>query len=361
MAFLDIPTADGESANRFQAVVSKFEVQSIHGFKELMELQWAKAWTQLPTFAQNSEEESKQCWLTASLPNLLQECVSARHTALHNSARDKRPRSPSKTRVSTTEPLRSEVDMFASPKQRRRQTETLTPKTLTVAEAHGQDTSNASAFVLRAYLLFLPEAVRWVRTQNRASKEAEETAVITAMLADHSGPILFEAWRSVAETFLKLAQPWLEASSSPPLIEITLFTIKTMSRRDNPCFPQNMKKLTAVENASIRLCPEGTSLSSSDSLDDSFYIKDFSTLTGSPPFTINIAGVVSAVQNETEAKDGTSMGGFRLHDYTGRFIMCIIDGRHVVNDNIHEGNEVVSVYAGTCRFGRRMRIIVASQ
>ena len=38
------------------------------------------------------------------------------------------------------------------------------------------------------------------------------------------------------------------------------------------------------------------------------------------------------------------MGGFRLHDYTGRFIMCIIYGRHVANDNIREGNEVVCLF-----------------
>jgi len=42
MVFFDIPTADVESANRFQAVVSKFEVQSISCFKELMEFAMGK-------------------------------------------------------------------------------------------------------------------------------------------------------------------------------------------------------------------------------------------------------------------------------------------------------------------------------
>jgi len=71
------------------------------------------------------------------------------------------------------------------------------------------------------------------------------------------------------------------------------------------------------------------------------YTRDFARLMLKPPFLVNISGIVSMVQDETFSAAGDPMLMFRLTDSGGRYVQCRAFGRHVANEHIDNGTEVV--------------------
>ena len=80
-----------------------------------------------------------------------------------------------------------------------------------VEQLHTQSSGRSDAFVLEAYLLHAPEEPRWVEVSVRRGKnwsgsnanhgkipERESVPVVTLLLADRTGAIRFDLWRTIA-------------------------------------------------------------------------------------------------------------------------------------------------------------------
>ena len=257
-------------------------------------------------------------------------------------------------------PSDTTVDPFCSPKRRRVQgdsiqTEGSSVSFRSVEQLHTQASGRKTAFGLDAYLLHVPEEVRWtevpVRTPKSAGKDARSKAaeketvpVVTALLADRSGAIRIDFWRKAAEEYVRKCRQWLQDSDVPVLVRVECFQVSP-ENRSAEC---PMHKLHSVDGTT--LCRVDTSVqesvcNTSIGVSSSLYVSDFTKLTRRPPFCINLHGIVTTVEAEVLSLNDNPMKAFCLQDGTGRWVRCTAHGRHVDNPALAKGNEVVLFFS----------------
>lgn len=105
-----------------------------------------------------------------------------------------------------------------------------------------------------------------------------------------------------------------------------------------------MRKLVGNERTSV-VKSRAPAVVAAAAPSSELYTSDFQRLVPPTPFTVNLRGVVSAVQPEVTSQAGNVMKHFRLQDNTGRFVNCVAFGRHVDNAFIEDNEEVVLYFA----------------
>ena len=70
-------------------------------------------------------------------------------------------------------------------------------------------------------------------------------------------------------------------------------------------------------------------------------VSDLSELQVTPTWLANVAGVVAGRGEAMQSRNGYEMMSFELHDGNGNCITCTTLGRHVDNQWLADGNEVV--------------------
>ena len=211
----------------------------------------------------------------------------------------------------------------------------------TVAKYHMQDPTGSIANILQAYLLNYDDEPRWVNSVNRNTKELESIPVLSILLADRTGPIIMDLWRSAAETMPTLFTKWSNSiDGKAPLLEIKMFNIQDERRSSL----NRTRKLHSVESTTIQLLHDATQesiLSSTIQLNANMYIKDMTKLNTPLPFIVSIVGIISALQPPRPTQNGNLRTAFRLHDKIGNYVMCCALGRHAESDLLQESNELV--------------------
>ena len=75
------------------------------------------------------------------------------------------------------------------------------------------------------------------------------------------------------------------------------------------------------------------------------FAPDLQCLEDKPPFSVSVRGLVTCVQDEIVSQSGIPMRNFTLQDEAGRYVQCVVCGRHVDNDFLEERNEVILYFA----------------
>ena len=95
------------------------------------------------------------------------------------------------------------LDMFISPKRRKQRAthvdQSGAVQFLPVEALHQKEIPLGTPLGLEARVLHVPSEPRLSTINNRSTGQDEQVAVITVVLAARTGPILWEAWREVAE------------------------------------------------------------------------------------------------------------------------------------------------------------------
>ena len=76
-----------------------------------------------------------------------------------------------------------------------------------VEALHQADLTLRKSLGLEANVFYFPPETRQSTVSNRFTGQNEQIAVMTIVLADRTGPILFEVWRESAENLLR---DWLQ-------------------------------------------------------------------------------------------------------------------------------------------------------
>jgi hypothetical protein len=133
---------------------------------------------------------------------------------------------------------------------------------------------------------------------------------------------------------------WSETCEDVLWIKIRFAWRRPLKGRHAPV----LRRLVGNERTVIELSSAPGNVDAS-SLSDRLYTDDFKLLTGSLPFTVCLRGVVTSVTQEIISHAGNPMKNFKLHDNTGRYVQCVLCGRHVDNSGIVELNEVILYFA----------------
>ena len=222
---------------------------------------------------------------------------------------------------------------------------------MSVESLHRADLPSKVALGLEACVLHVPSELRYTSIDNRYSGQSEQVSVISILLADRTGPILFEAWRESAETLLHdLSQMELQQDTATPLlIELRRFD----ARDDSRVHQTPMRKLHSNEHCTVtRIAVANRESMRLTSIPPhpGVYTTDFNRLSAKPMFLISVAGIVSEVKQERQTSNGVNMRDFRLQDNTGRYVMCKAFGRHTDNSLITNGKQII-LYFATARVG----------
>ena len=237
-------------------------------------------------------------------------------------------------------------NVFASPKKRLRHA---SPQRVsdaqvvdkTVHELHTQNLNGSDATKTTAVVLHYPEAPRWGTVTDRKTKSQIQVPVVSVMLADASGPILFELWRDAADSAFRDLTSWASSSNDALMwVEVRHAWCRAIPGRVIPA----LRKLVGNDRTTMVRC-EAPSIACRGAPASELYSVDFEQLNGAMPFTICLRGVVTSVQGEVLSQSGNPMKHFKLHDQTGRFVHCVALGRQVDNEFIAECNEVVLYFA----------------
>jgi hypothetical protein len=240
--------------------------------------------------------------------------------------------------------------MFESPRKRvRRQPASAMTGDVqfrAIQALHLEEVSLTNPAALEAFVLHAPTEPRWQSITNRLTGQAEAVAVVTVLLADRTGPILFEAWRENAESMCRNFLNWQEndTRNSPLYVSIERFEI----REDARAHQTPTRKLHSTEHLSITRTTNPFQESLRSTLvqpHPGLYTKDFIRLAARPPFLINISGIVSHVKQESISSSNNAMKDFRLQDNTGRYVNCKAYGRRASNICIADNSEVVLYFA----------------
>jgi hypothetical protein len=218
-----------------------------------------------------------------------------------------------------------------------------------VKDLHCTETGGVDALALQAVVLHLPEQVRWVTVTNRRTKEVENVAVISVLLADRTGPIVLDLWRRLAEDTLRDCEAWSSTNTEQLLMEVRYFWVRSDSKL---CVPQT-RKLASNDRTVVSIgdvARQSNLLSTQIEPSTELFTRDFFKLENRPPFQVNIAGCVTCLLPEVTSQSGNAMRVFRLNDSTGRWVLCTAFGRHVDNPVLVEGHEIV-IYFGTAQQG----------
>ena len=108
------------------------------------------------------------------------------------------------------------------------------------------------------------------------------------------------------------------------------------------CHP-SIRKLVAHEGTTITRCASIPVVA--ELPPEELHFRDFSVLQATPPFLVNVTGVIIGVEDETMSHTGLPMKNFKLQDRSSRYVMCTACGRHVDNDYIQLHNEVTVFFA----------------
>ena len=84
---------------------------------------------------------------------------------------------------------------------------------------------------------------------------------------------------------------------------------------------------------------------------EELHFRDFSVLQATPPFMVNVTGVITEVEDETTSQSGLPMKNFKLQDRSSRYVMCTACGRHVDNVFIRSQNEVTLFFFAKAQLG----------
>ena len=108
------------------------------------------------------------------------------------------------------------------------------------------------------------------------------------------------------------------------------------------CHP-SIRKLIGNERATITRC--APMIVAAEVPPEELHFRDFSVLEATPPFTVNVTGVIMEVEDETTSQSGLPMKNFKLQDRSSRYVMCTACGRHADNVFIRSQNEVTLFFA----------------
>ena len=244
-------------------------------------------------------------------------------------------------------------NMFASPKRTKQSSydameeeakETLT--TRSVAQCHLADMGMGITNRLEVYLLHHDEDLRYVDVTDRKSGLSSRVPIISCLLADCTGAIMMDCWRQQAEALLPRFKEWAaEANGNLILLEVQKFGAKAEYRRScKPC-----RVLTFGERAEIKKIenPSANSfLTTAARIDERLVVSDFTQLEKiQVPFVANVTGVVSSITNITYTRSDVPMRYFKIQDMNGRFVQCVVHGRHVNNRALEDRAQVVMFLA----------------
>ena len=301
---------------------------------------------------QSYQAEIKQNWMREHYYKIIEDVVheignTKQDIPCRSSARLDGSNQGEPTSVSTQGVTNMHVDMLASPRKRVRNS---APSRLdtevqfkNVLALHTEDFRGSDAIALQALVLYFPDEPRWVGVMNRRTNESENVPVLSLLLADRTGPIILDLWRNVAEDTLRRLEGWTGNDSEHPLLEIRHFVVREMKS----CVPRIMK-LGSNDRTRVRILASGSQMSWLDEqieVANSLFTKNFERLTCKLPFQISLAGVVASLQPEVVSQSGNPMRTFKLHDSSGKWILCTAFGRHVDNPCLVDGHEVVLYFA----------------
>ena len=359
---LKIESVSNDQMEALRALARRSEQVDQEPFAEFIATLWQGQWATVPVFARADEDDAKRAWFTQRSAELLctfleQRRQSAAAGAGHERSSDRLGTVPSSQAMPAQSSNQSmkrcavsvgEV-LFASPKQRARRTSGPTTYVRKAAsDVHSSEAGNAIGFTIVALVLFVRPECRMIEVENRRTKAMETVAALTLLLADGTGPVLCDLWRSTAERFLRDYRSWTTTGDAQVIIELQEFRITHLSRRNMPCFPASVRKIMGVENTTWKkldgpLAEEA--LASRTGIPDAFYVADFSCLDTSSNLYVNALGVVASLGEETGSSDGTPVRQFLLHDHGGRFVAVQAFGRHAANPCLLPGNEVILCFA----------------
>ena len=205
--------------------------------------------------------------------------------------------------------------------------------------------------------MHVPEEPRWVEVAVRRRKNAsgskdskstiagkENVAVVTLLLADHTGAIHCDLWRRVAEEKIKLCQECLDNSEEPVLVRIERFVV-VAERRSFECPMQRLHSVESTTLTRLDISTQDSVINSSLTVPTSLYISNFTCLSQPAPFCTNLFGVVTSVEIETISQSDNPMRAFMLQDASGKSLRCVALARHVDNQALVIGNEVVLFFS----------------
>ena len=241
----------------------------------------------------------------------------------------------------------AELNMFAQPKKRSRVSRVTQGNvalvSTSVAQLHGEEHFTSDALSLKCVVLHYPSELRWVKTEDKKTRQAVDVAVLNVLVADGTGPIHLELWRNAAETTWKDLEEWSCLNSETLCVEVQHFWANPLTEERQPSIPAARKLISNIRTKIVRL--ESTTAVSAAQLAASLYSTDFSVLESKPPYRVSISGYVSSVDVERSSESGTPMKSFRLQNDVGRYVHCTVLGRHVDNSAIMAGNCVVVYFA----------------
>ena len=247
------------------------------------------------------------------------------------------------------------LGMFASPPKRARYGLSLDASSpvifMSAQSLHCAELPSNVALGLEARVLHVPSELRYVTIPNRYTGQAENVGVMTVLLADRTGPILFEAWRESAETLLRDFSQWesQQDSLAPLLVEVQRFE----ARDDSRVHKTPMRKLHSSEHTTVTRIstPNRESMRlASIPPHPGLYTTDFTRLVAQPLFMISLAGFVSSVKPETQSSNGVSTREFTLQDSSGKYVCCKAFGRHAGNTVIANNKQII-MYFVTAKVG----------
>ena len=239
-------------------------------------------------------------------------------------------------------------NMFGSPKKKARRTMIHDPDAKTefkdVQDLHTMELPQAGPLSMEAMVLHNPPECRLVNVPNKLTGGKDRVFVVSVLLADRSGPVALEAWREHAEKLVRDFAMWSKQTSGPVLVQVHHFDV----REDNRPHTGAMRKMHSNDCTKVTRVdvPERDSMTNEAIIPHpSLYTRDFDRLDMKPTFLVNVAGIVSMVQDETYSVNGDPMRQFRLSDSGGKYVSCRVFGRHTENDSIENGADVVLYFA----------------
>ena len=230
-------------------------------------------------------------------------------------------------------------NVFVSPKKRARTAASATagvesqPRSFTIGQFHTELGLRTDANVVKAAVLHFVEP-HMVTVPDRKTKASVDVAVISILLADSTAPILLELWRDAAEKAFRELTQWLTESNDTLWVEVRYMWVRT---EKGVCHP-SIRKLIGNERTTITRC--APMIVAAEVPPEELHFRDFSVLQATPPFTVNVTGVIMEVEDETTSQSGLPTKNFKLQDRSSRYVMCTACGRHADNVLIRSQNEV---------------------
>ena len=163
---------------------------------------------------------------------------------------------------------------------------------------------------------------------------------LSLTLADRTGCSFLELWRNAALYVYEQAQNWHE-DEEVVMIRVSFFSVLDDKQKSFPksCHIRGMDNVV-VERVSTSSSP--FLVDSKVKLDSSLFAGPFTNLLSTtPPFEINITGIVAAIEEVSLSHRGAARRSFRLQDTEGSHVECRAFGRHTMSPFLLMGNELV--------------------